>query len=450
MRFCGIDIGTTNTKGVLMDRDFNLLGKIILPACLPDDGYLVSCQSWCDSVGQVLDGFKCRDLIGNIKVVCGLATQGGSFVILDRQFQPLSPGFSWLGRCSEAMVDRIRSDFGSQTFYQKTGWAPDSWLMIGKVREWMERSGVASDRVRCVSTVPDYVCTQILGRPVTDVTNAQISGLYDIEAGRWWPEILNWAHLKVNQMSQVVNRPEVVADDVDISGVSVTLTTSLHDQYAAMAACGLQNDELMLATGSAWVINGRTSKPLFDMDRFTVHPGRDLCGGFGFITSFGGVGKDFDRLLAELGIGYGDLDKLNCEFDKAGPPAMPSQKERSRGEMLRRHMEELGSRVRYMLEKVGVMDGLGKLLMTGGALGSRYWPRMISNVCGVPVEGVRFDELTAYGAARFARFAVRGDWGPDGWPKGVAVSVFEPEYRAAYDEWYVNHQRPKLKAEDIG
>ena len=79
--------------------------------------------------------------------------------------------------------------------------------------------------------------------------------------------------------------------------------TGSHDQYAAMEAAGLEKDKsVMLGTGTAWVINGRTSRPLFDDRQFQIHPGTDLhpdC--YGFIITLWQIGAGFDRLLSRLG-----------------------------------------------------------------------------------------------------------------------------------------------------
>jgi glycerol kinase len=89
-------------------------------------------------------------------------------------------------------------------------------------------------------------------------------------------------------------------------------------------------------------------------------------------------------------------------------------------------MAETGTRVRDILEKMGLRNTLTKLMMTGGAVRSREWPETIAKSCGLAVEAVRFDELTALGAALFARTAITGKCPQNTWPKEAEVCVYEP------------------------
>jgi sugar (pentulose or hexulose) kinase len=389
MLFCGIDFGTTNTKAVLVDAEMTLLGRVSFEVPAAGPGHPLSAQTWLDHFYKVFDYFKSIGAIRGEKVACSLTTQGGSFVFLDSKFIPIFPACSWMELAGEKTAKDLESVFGKAEYYQKTGWEPHAWLMACKIKEQLIKSA------RFAATVPDFIHARTFGRLVGDITNAEITGLYDFGRKCWDKEILDWAGIREEQLSEVQTEVKVLAEDVSIAGIKVTMVTSSHDQYAAMRGCGLDEHSLMLATGSAWVINGKSREPIFDPDQFLFHPGRDLVPGyFGFIHSFGPVGKEYEQVL---------------------------QKKESVPEFMAR----TGKRVGEVLEKMGNRKKISKLLMTGGAVRSREWPGVIVKTCGLAVEAVRFDELTAFGAAMFARSAVLGKGPAHTWPKEAEVCVYE-------------------------
>jgi len=388
MIYCGIDFGTTNTKAVLVDDQTTLLGRVTLEVKGSSNA-----QVWIDHINKVCEIFASSHLIRGEKVVCSLTSQGGSFVLLDKKYDPISPAFSWMELSAPETARGLEEVWGSERYYRTTGWKADRWLLACKLKERL--MGEAA----FVASIPEFIHARLCGRFISDITNAQISGLYDFHRCQWDRDLLAWAGVREEQLPEVRTRLEILAEGISIAGLTVDLVTSSHDQYTAMRAGRVDEHTLMLATGSAWVINGKSREPHFDPDEYSVHPGRDLLPGyFGFIRSFGAVGKEFEGVMQSGSV---------SDF-----------------------MKRTAANVRKVLAKVGAGKTLTRLLMTGGALRSPEWPQTIADVCGLEVEGVRFDELTAYGAAMFARSAVAGeDSLEEGWPKGVEVCVYEPKSR---------------------
>ncbi len=384
MLFCGIDFGTTNTKAVLTDDRMTLLDRVTLG--VPSQPF--SAQTWLDHFYKIFENFQSNGMIKGETVACGLTAQGGSFVLLDSKFIPVSPACSWMEMSRPGTVEDLISEFGEREYYQKTGWEPAAWLMACKLKERL------TGETKFTATVPEFIHARLFGRLVGDITNAEITGMYDFTRKSWDEEILAWAGIREEQLPEVRTELEVLAEGVSVAGVKVTMVTSSHDQYAAMRACGLDEHTLMLATGSAWVINGKSREPIFDPEHFLFHPGRDLLPEyFGYIHSFGPVGKEFEHVLKK---------GTTPEF-----------------------MTETGKRVRGVLEKMGLCEKVTKLLMTGGAVRSNDWPRVIAESCGLTVEAVRFDELTAFGAAMFARSTMVDDVIKNTWPREAEVCVYE-------------------------
>jgi sugar (pentulose or hexulose) kinase len=245
----------------------------------------------------------------------------------------------------------------------------------------------------------------------------------------------------------------VIAEGVRTGWGRVTFVTGSHDQYAAMEAAGLQKDKsVMLGTGTAWVLNGRTGQPRYDEDRFLIHPGRDLrpdC--YGFIVTLWQIGAGFDKLLGNLGVTPASLVQLE---DTLVGEDMPQERiivDLDAGTVrpadnvrlaVRRYMEWAGAEVRCALENCGLTRGLEKIIVAGGAMKSRFWAQAIADISGLGVEAVDYPYFTAYGAALHARAAVEGSAAAHRFPSTAVVRTYSPRQAETYRAWYECHQKP--------
>jgi len=446
MLFCGIDIGTTNTKAILVDCRGLVIGRMVVPQQERADIHRIDAQIWYQHFSAVMEK-SCPHFV-NESVYVSLTTQGASFVLLDKNFEPVAPAWVWTGQAKPEMVNLLESDFIAKEYYTITGWQPLGFLMPCKLREYYERQANKNKPYHYLVTVPDYIASQLTQSPVTDVTNAQMTGFFDIQSGIWRKDILDWAYCKVDAMSQIISDNNVIFEHIKTPWGKINLTTSSHDQYAAMEAAGIENGSAMLGTGTVWVLNGKTDKLLYDDKNFGVHPGRDLYGGYGFIASLGAVGQVFERLLKKHNVNFGMLAKLERAFNMGDMPThfidLLTSDADGAAKAILRYMQGIAARVLFYMEELDIKDNLHKLIMTGGATESSVWPQILADVCGIPVETIKFQEFTALGAALFAKYAATRD--RSGFELLPAVKkLYHPSKKNLYGDWYVNIQRPYLK-----
>lgn len=450
MVFCGIDIGTTGTKAIVLDHEGRSLDEVSLPAPAGPQAY------WHEHFRRVMDVFASKGLLVDGPIVCSVTGQGGSFVLTDEAFEPVGDACRWTALADDSLVADLTRTFGQSGYYHTTGWPPHGWLAACKLRQKVQR-GEITDAVRHVATVPDYVYARLTGALSTDITSAQITGLADFRTKQWSHEILAWAGASEELLPPIRAALGVVKDDVRTDWGRVTLVTGSHDQYAAMEAAGLAQDtSVMLGTGTAWVINGRTRRPLFDDRRFRIHPGADLSpDGCGFIVTLWQIGAGFDRLLDRLGVAHASLGaleaagtaldvprarvKVDLDASLVDPADDPASS-------VRRYMEWSASVVAHALDDCGLRGGLEKIVVTGGAMNSGLWPQVIADVCDMTVEAVECPAFTAYGAALHAREAVLGPLQPHGFPGTAVVKTCAPRRSREYRAWYHEYQQPMLDA----
>ena len=439
MVYCGIDIGTTNVKGIVLGDDGGVLGS----ASFASSELVAGGDRWYGQFCEVMDHFFRLGVFKGQRVVCCVGCQGGSFVLIDDEMKALCDVNLWTAKSAEGVVDKYLKHYNGDDFYRLTGWRPASWMPLFKLKEMGFEEG------ELVAFVSDYIYGRLTGELVTDITNAQMTGLADFENGCWDSNIISWAGLYEGDLPEIKNKVEVLFTDVSTSWGKIDIVTSLHDQYAAMNAVDLKvGKDIMLATGTAWVINFRSEEPTYD-DSYKVHPGRDIItGAYGNICSMSSVGAGFDELLRQVGFDYNKLGELESDLKELAIPERAVSFDLSdiggcgfAGlEAVRNYMAWAASMVRHHLESLGLLDGLEEIIMTGGAVRSGVWPGVVADICGVDVKVVMLDELTAYGAA----IAAAGACGLEaiGDISGVAETVvYKPLRVDEYKFWYEKFQK---------
>ncbi len=448
MLFCGVDIGTTSTKAVALDPDGQVLDEVTFPTPTGNEAN----PYWHDHFCRVMDYFASRSRFRGEEIACSVTGQGGSFVLTDDKFQPVSRACCWTELAEEAAVRNLTDTFGETAYYHLTGWPPHGWLAACKLKQMVEKQQVPGG-TRWIATVPDFIYAQLTGDIATDITSAQITGLADFQGSRWSHDIAAWVGIREQLLPKMVPHLGIVAEGVRTRWGRMTWVTGSHDQYAALEAAGLQKDkDVMLGTGTAWVINGRTGRPLFDDRQFLIHPGRDLrpdC--YGFIVTLWQIGAGFDKLLRRLGVTATEMEDVPAGLDV---PHEPVSADVDLGVVepggdaplsVRRYMEWAGSVVTHALDRGGLARGLEKIVVTGGAMQSRFWPQAIADICDLTVEAVECPHFTAYGAARHAREAVLGPARSHPFPHTATIRTYVPQRAQSYRTWYREFQKPRLE-----
>jgi len=180
MIFCGIDIGTTNTKAVLIDSNDRLIDRVSIVAPQTD----IEAVSWYEHFCGVFDYFASKNYFADNKVICSITAQGGSFVLLDEKFAPVSRAYSWTETANNDTARDMVGALGAEQYYHLTGWEPGSWLMACKLKDLVSKKQIP-ENTRYIATVPDSILSQLTGKFVTDITNAQLTGLCDFQKMGW-------------------------------------------------------------------------------------------------------------------------------------------------------------------------------------------------------------------------------------------------------------------------
>ncbi len=107
-------------------------------------------------------------------------------------------------------------------------------------------------------------------------------------------------------------------------------------------------------------------------------------------------------------------------------------------------MEAAGASVVFLLDSFQSKKG-SRIIMSGGAAMSSFWPQVIADLCGLAVESVNFPEFTAYGAALHAKSAYEGKQSDSNLLDVAEAKHYEPINTDLYERWYEQYQKPMFE-----
>ncbi len=429
----GTDVGTTGTKSVVLSQD----GKILSTAyraypisARPGGIAEQNATDWWDAVVQTV-----RECVSNVSGEClaiSLSTQGSTMFCADENREPMHPAITWMDMRSEAECKILDGHLGKNGIYRITGWKTDSGCDAAKLL-WLSKNEpeLFTKASKYLSTV-EYINFKLTGRDVIDPTNASIREIYSISDKTWSDDILSLINVPKNKLPDLAESGEYIGNltqsAADTLGLSTTVKVycGAHDQYCASIGCGAVNvGDMMLSTGTAWVLLGITDKLSFTDSYITpgIHP---IPGKFGALASLGGVGNAIKWIKDTFCIDDYMLFDKEAEkrmesakdvifmpfFSGAGFPTRDSSMSATvsglrlgndRYDIARAVMEGVGFEVRSSLEKYADEGiDISKLKIMGGASRSDVWCNIVAYATGCEITRMENSEACAMGAAMIA------------------------------------------------
>ncbi|WP_223167262.1 gluconokinase [Nonomuraea sp. SYSU D8015] len=210
----GIDLGSTTTKVVAVDRAHQLVLTVERPAPMRTgrDGEVVH------DPGEVLAGVY--DAVRESGEVCarrGLAVRGLSFsaamhtlLALGTSHDPLTPALSWADTRSAGVARRLRADGGGAQLHQATGTPVHPMSPLTKLAWLREHEPELFRRTTRWCGLKDLVLLRFTGRLVTDLSCASGMGLLDLRTSRWHGPALDVAGVSGDRLPELVPPTEVL------------------------------------------------------------------------------------------------------------------------------------------------------------------------------------------------------------------------------------------------
>lgn len=462
----GIDIGTSSSKGVLVDFGGRIHATAVRDHDVnrPSPGQVeMDSAIWWQEFIEISRELTATD---NVRVVgVGVSGMGPCVLIADEHAKALRPAILY-GIDARALeqIDYLNQSFGEQSIVKRCGSAL-STQAVGPKLAWLTvHEPEVAARARMLFMPSSWLAYQLTGEYVLDHHSAsQCTPMYDTSAHDWYPPY-------AEPLIQSIDLPRLVWPG-DIAGYvneeaayktgipkGVPVIGGTIDAWSEAVSVGAQGPgDLMLMYGTTmFLINTlqdrATSSSLWGT--VGVLPGTyNLAGGMatsGAITAWLRklVGSpEFSTLLEEAnksGPGANGLLMLPYFAGERTPVADPNARgllagltlNHSRGDLYRAALEATAFGVRHNVQELENRGGaVRRTISVGGGTQGGLWTQIVSDVTGLEQQTPLVTIGASFGSAYLAAAALDTisihDWNP-------IVSVTKPreELAARYEALY--------------
>jgi xylulokinase len=436
----GVEVGTSAVKAVLYDLAGveHFATRCAYPLLTPQPGWAEqdADELWAALLTVLRETASAAAAHGHVAALA-LAAQAGSVVPVDAAGAPLAPLITWLDTRAAGIVAGWMHDGTAERIRRISGWHPHPGLALA-ILAWLSQQ--APDLTRRTARFLDvhgFLLQKLTGRPLTDYSEAAELLLFDHTTRAWSPELCALAGIHSAQLGEVTpagtDAGSLLPAVAHATGLpaAVRVVVGGQDQCGAALGMGvLAPGQLMLASGTAWVLTALTAAPDLDqlppaMDlNFHVAPAvytvSQLLGGFGAVMEWWlkllwpDVPARFDELAAALAAsppGANDLLFLplggSAQMGSGLGGFVGLRLDHTRADMVRAVCEGIAYEVRWALATLTAANlPMHGLWMSGGATHSPDWLALLANVAAMPVYAAPGANWPARGAALLAGVGV--------------------------------------------
>jgi xylulokinase len=429
----GIDIGTTATKGILLDPAAGILAEAEVSAALRSlhAGWAEEDpEEWWGNVATVTR--SCLDSAGagpgDVAAV-GASGMVPTLILLDRQGMVLRPSIQQNDARSYREIEVFRNQVSESVALEKTGSAITQQSIGPKLLWLRQHEPEAMAQAAYVMGSYDFIAYRLTGIRTCERNWALESGLFDLRKEFWDPEILELSTVGPEFMGQIRWASEVVGQVTRESArhtglrAGTPVVAGSADHIASAFSAGLKNPgDLLVKLGGAGDILCSLDEPLVDRRLFLdyhVIPGKFIINGC--MAASGSIIKWFrQQFAAQLEYEALDLTASSVPPGSEGLVLLPYflgektpiHDPLARGVLFGLSLTHTPAHVyRAILE--GIAYGFRHHLMvlserglearrarvTNGGARSRLWKRVTADVLGLPLEEIAHHPGSSLGAA---------------------------------------------------
>ncbi|WP_327397679.1 FGGY-family carbohydrate kinase [Streptomyces phaeochromogenes] len=481
MTVIGVDIGTSSSKGVLVDEDGTVLATAVRPHTVdrPLPGHVeMDARVWWDEFASITRELLTSAPDGTSVTAVGVSGMGPCVALTDETDTPLHPAILYgVDTRATEQIARLDDELGRDAVLRRCGSLLSTQAVGPKIAWLAEHEPDVVARARRLYMPSSYLVVRLTGTYVLDHHSAsQAVPLYDSVTQEWYEpwtrHIAPWLELpRLLWPGDIAG--QVTAEAADATGLpaGIPVIAGTIDAWSEALSVGAQRTgDLMLMYGSTmFLINTLSERLLVPQLWSTVGalPGtRSLAGGMatsGMITDWlrelFGTPEHSELLAGAEASGPGARGLLMLPYfaGERTPVADPHARgviagltvEHTHGDLYRAALEATAFGVRHNVEAMRAAGAdIRRVVAVGGGTRGGLWTRIVSAVTGLEQE-IRTVTLGAsYGAAFLAASAVGGplidEWNP------VRERVTpDPQLRSGYDELYALYLRLYPATRDI-
>lgn len=445
MYFLGIDVGTSGSRAVLVDRDGSLKAsateahepfaspKTGWAEQHPDDWWRASASAIRKAMAE--SGINAGEIAG-----VGFSGQMHGAVLLDGSDQPVGPALIWCDQRTASECAELTEKIGAERLIElvanpalpnftlpKLIWTranlPDQWA-----------------RVRSVMLPKDYVRLKLSGVKATDVADGAGTLMLDVANRKWSDEMLDLAGIDRSILPELFESPEitgaVTAEAAAETGLAegTPVVGGAGDNAAGALGMGIVSPgDVSVTIGTSGVVFAVTDTPTIDPEG-RIHTlchaipetwhvtGVTQAAGLSFQWFRNNLAADesYDDLTSEAAAvapGAEGLLWTPYLMGERTPHVDPDARasligltaRHTRAHIVRAILEGVAFSLRDCIEVFRSRGiPIGRIRLGGGGARSPLWRQIQADIYGSPVEIIEADEGAAFGAALLAGVGAGG------------------------------------------
>lgn len=483
-----VDIGTTSTKSVVIDRSGEVRGihAVGYPLHTPMPGRAEQEpeEILAAAVEAVQTALAKSGVTRGEILAMAMSSAMHSLIALDGDGSLLTPCITWADNRASSYVQELLEQQEGQAIYRATGTPIHPMSPLLKLMWMRTHQPETFQQARMFVGIKEYVLYRWFDRYVMDESNASATGLYHLRNRTWHAPSLQLAGITPDRLPELVPTTHVLegmsADWAEKLGVPADVPVIVGASDGVLANVGIgavEPDAFAVTIGTSGAVRAVVKEPLTDPQSrtfcYALTPDRWVVGG---AINNGGVlmrwvrdelatkeaaeaaasGKDpYDALMelaASAPVGANGLVVLPLFAGERAPYWNADVRgtffglslAHGKQDMVRAVLEGICYAVRSVTE--AVQDAAGKpreIRASGGFARAPFWRQMLADVLGAPLTVPDVIESSALGAAALGLHAL-GEM-PDlsaarAWSSASYTHDPDAASGAVYDELFAIYQ----------
>ncbi len=265
MYLLGIDVGTTNTKAVILDTD---TGRIRAQGHAPTitrhptkaESEFDGDELWSTVVQCLRQAISQCDAPERIRAIA-VASMGEAGFPLDIHGNVLYPAIAWYDPRTTQQAQWWSDTFGREQLYAITGQVLQPTFGINKILWIRDNKPDVFSKMHQWLSIEDFVLWKLSGQAVTDYSIASRTMMFDQRTLTWSNTLFEHIDLSpdifpspVASGTAVGTLAKDVAEDIGLAPTT-TIVTGGHDHLCAALAVGVvQPEHILDSTGTSGVV----------------------------------------------------------------------------------------------------------------------------------------------------------------------------------------------------
>jgi len=204
-----LDIGTSSVRAALYDCEGNVLPLTMVKhertlTATDEGGAEIDAEIAFEQVASAIDDLleKSADIKGDI--ICVAASSfWHSLVGVDARGKPTTKVFGWADTRSRDQVAVLRKKLDENAIHNSTGARFHSSFWPAKLLWLRKDSPKVFEKTARWLSLCDYSAWRLVGKPVTSVSMASATGIFDIRNCTWEPSLLKVLKIKRGQLADL-------------------------------------------------------------------------------------------------------------------------------------------------------------------------------------------------------------------------------------------------------